>query len=440
MKRFLSILVAVAFALTAMAQSESRKDIDAHPHLANTTLSVYSGPYFFKPIAEAPKGYKPFYISHYGRHGSRHEAHDWYVLSLVELLESADEMNILTPKGKELKAMMTKISEAHHQRYGDLTRVGFEQHKGIARRMYERFKPVFYRGAIIDSRSSDYTRCVLSMAAFNESLKECEPMLETRMDAAIQHKSVVRPSMPFLKDPRYAGRVITGTDEWWLRLSAWAEKHDFSHSCNLVFTNIEPLCKKYNRSMQSIMIDLYKRLDAVQNLGWHDRSFIDSIFSADERHTIYLYENYRWYCRYATTSVENGLKRYAPMQATVNDIISYADLAIEGKNSAAANLRFGHDYYILGLLAVLNCNEYPSGLDISDVDKLNEKWSSYKMVTMASNLQMVLYRSKKSDDILVRFLENENDITLPIKSVEGPFYKWEDVRNYMNERMALICN
>ena len=86
MKRFLSILVAVAFALTAMAQSESRKDIDAHPHLANTTHSVYSGPYFFKPIAEAPKGYKPFYISHYGRHVSRLEAADWYVLSLVELL------------------------------------------------------------------------------------------------------------------------------------------------------------------------------------------------------------------------------------------------------------------------------------------------------------------------------------------------------------------
>ena len=439
MKRFLLISLAALFVATTAVAQTAREEIDKYQHIAMASFSTYAAPYFAKPIAKAPKGYKPFYISHYGRHGSRHEAHDWYVLSLVEMLESADSMNILTPKGKELKAMMIKISEAHHNRYGDLTRVGFEQHKGVARRMYHRFKPIFYRGALIDSRSSDYTRCVLSMAAFNESLKECEPMLETRMDAAIEHKSVVRPSMPFLKDPRYTGRIITGTDDWWLRLSAWAEKNDFSHSCNLVFTNIEPLCKKYNRGVQSIMIDLYKRLDAVQNLGWYDRSFIDSIFSADERHSIYLYENYRWYCRYATTSVENGFKRYAPMQATVNDFISYADLAIEGKNSAAANLRFGHDYYLLGLLAVLNCNEYPSGLDISDVDKLNAQWSSYKMVTMASNLQMVLYRSKKCSDILVRFLENENDITLPIKSVDGPFYKWEDVRNYLNERMALIC-
>jgi hypothetical protein len=34
----------------------------------------------------------------------------------------------------------------------------------------------------------------------------------------------------------------------------------------------------------------------------------------------------------------------------------------------------------------------------------------------------------------VRVLENENDITFPIKSVEGPFYKWEDLRKYINDR------
>jgi hypothetical protein len=27
-------------------------------------------------------------------------------------------------------------------------------------------------------------------------------------------------------------------------------------------------------------------------------------------------------------------------------------------------------------------------------------------------------------------------MTLPINSVEGPFYKWEDVKKYLNERVA----
>jgi hypothetical protein len=126
------------------------------------------------------------------------------------------------------------------------------------------------------------------------------------------------------------------------------------------------------------------------------------------------------------------------MYHLVDDIINYADSAIEGKNSASANLRFGHDYYLLGLLAVLNCNEIRTDLSIQDVEKLGEGWKSYRCISMGSNIQFVFYRSKKNSDVLVRLLENENDITLPIKSVVGPFYKWEDVRKYMTERCNLF--
>ena len=55
---------------------------------------------------------------------------------------------------------------------------------------------------------------------------------------------------------------------------------------------------------------------------------------------------------------------------------------------------------------------------------------------MASNTQFVFYRGKKESDILVRILHNESDITLPIESATAPFYKWEDVKNYLNARTA----
>ena len=79
-----------------------------------------------------------------------------------------------------------------------------------------------------------------------------------------------------------------------------------------------------------------------------------------------------------------------------------------------------------------------SDLDFSDIERFGEIWRSYRIVSMASNVQFVFYRSKKSEDVLVRILENENDITLPIKSVEGPFYKWSDLRSYLNARMDLF--
>ena len=433
MKRFLLISLAALFVATTAVAQTAREEIDKYQHIAMASFSTYAAPYFAKPIAKAPKGYKPFYISHYGRHGSRHESTQDYPNSLVEIFRVADSLGILTAKGKEVKKVAEEIYVAHKDRIGELTRIGFEQHKGIARRMYARFKPVFKSGSIIDSRSSNYTRCILSMAAFNESLKECKPMLETRMDAAEEHQNVVRPIRSATSDYTHKQRIVA-PHAWRDNLNKWMANKDFSHSLNALFTDADLLSKHLNEMKHFIILNIYKRLIFMQNLGWQNLPLIDSIFTADERFYLYLFENYRWYAFYTCATLPDSKRYFAPMYHLVDDIINRADRAIEGKNSASADLRFGHDYYLLGMIAVMNANEIPSELDISSIEQLGETWKSYRVVSMASNLQFVFYRSKKCSDILVRVLENENDITFPIKSVEGPFYKWEDLRKYLNDR------
>ena len=434
MKRFFLILSALFIATIAFAQS-SREEIDKHPHLAISIHSVYGGPYYFEPIAKAPKGYEPFYISHYGRHGSRYEANGKYPAEVVGYFDYADKHGLLTPKGKEAKALFEKIYAAHDGRIGELTQVGAEQHKAIARRMYDRFKPVFQRGAIISSRSSTYTRCILSMAAFNESLKECNPLIETRLIASESDQKMIRPLGPLASD--YHHNIRRDNPHCWDSIvEKWAEKQNFSHVISALFTDIKPICNHFGESEIYVISSIYKRLAFMQNLNWHDRSFVDSIFTTAERHAIYKYENYRLFCIFAGTSLPDSGKYFASMDILVNDIIKYADLAVEGKNSASADLRFGHDYYLLGLLAATNFNEIRMDYDYSDIDKLAEQWRSHQFITMASNMQFVFYRSKKSSDVLVRILHNENDMTLPIKGAEGPFYKWEDVKSYLNARCA----
>ena len=432
MKRFLLLSVALCIASIALAQS-SREEIDAHPHIAMFTHSVYAAPYYFKPIADAPKGYKPFYISHYGRHGSRHESQINYVDYGAKVARIADSLNILTPKGKEVAKYLIWAASLHDGRIGELTRLGVEQHKGIARRMYARFKPVFHRGAIIDSRSSNYTRCILSMAAFNESLKECQPLLETRMDAAEEHQNVARPIRSAVTN--YTHRERNAADhEWHKTFYAWAATKDFEAPLKRMFTDVDALCKATGESKVSLMLQLCKRMAFVQNLGYHDRTLLESVYTPDDIYLLYESECYRWYCSYFGANLPDSKRYLAPMHYLVDDIVKYADLAIEGKNSAVANFRFGHDYYLLALLALINCDQIRSDIDYSSVENVADKWRAYRFMSMASNLQMVFYRSKKSDDVLVRFLENENDITLPLKSVEGPFYKWNDVRKYMTDR------
>ena len=62
-------LLAAAICLRAQVR-DYEAQLQAHPeYLAGTDYLCPTGPVALPP---APKGYKPFYISHYGRHGARY--------------------------------------------------------------------------------------------------------------------------------------------------------------------------------------------------------------------------------------------------------------------------------------------------------------------------------------------------------------------------------
>ncbi|MBR3677634.1 MAG: histidine-type phosphatase [Alistipes sp.] len=438
MKRLFVLLLLLCGLAGAVSAQTAREEIDAHPHIAMATHSVYASPYYFEEIADAPKGYKPFYISHYGRHGSRYEASQRLVSNIVDIFRQADSLGILTPTGRKVKELVERNLVAHDGHIGELTRNGVEQHKGIARRMYHRFKGVFGKGAIVESRASTVRRCIMSMASFNESLKECQPMIETRMDTGDCYQAVIRPTSH--SNPTYPKHITDATigdgQPWFIHLTEWSAKQDMSRPLGVVFTDAKAL--NYKGGEFLLALNIYKRLAFMQNLGWYDRTLLDSIFTPEERYTLYLYDNYNWYNTRMSTHSEFCRHLLSHTRPLVEDIIAYADSAIEGKNSAVANLRFGHDYYLLALLGAISFNECRSDIDVRDVAKFGEEWRGYRMITMASNLQMVLYRSKKSEDVLVRFLHNENDVTLPIESETAPFYKWNDVKTYLLARLAYL--
>ena len=49
---------------------------------------------------------------------------------------------------------------------------------------------------------------------------------------------------------------------------------------------------------------------------------------------------------------------------------------------------------------------------------------------MCGNIQLVFYRKKASEDILVKPLLNEREVTLPIPTDVAPYYHWKDLRKY----------
>lgn len=141
-------------------------------------------PLDFAPQTRAPKGYKPFYVSHYGRHGSRYLIGDRDYKWLVDLFEEAHREGALSDLGEDTRQRLLKVWEEAEGHGGDLTPLGVRQHRGIAERMYAAFPEAFKGNPSISARSTVVLRCAMSMVAFGDRLKELNPNLRISYEAS----------------------------------------------------------------------------------------------------------------------------------------------------------------------------------------------------------------------------------------------------------------
>lgn len=124
--------------------------------------------------------------------------------------------------------------------------------------------------------------------------------------------------------------------------------------------------------------------------------------------------------------------RYA-MIPILRDIIKKADNVINGTTQRLADLRFGHDTCIGPLTVLMGINgadQDPE--DPYQVKNIYQNWQTGK----ASNIQLVFYRGKKGQDILVKCLLNGSEASLPLPTDNFPYYKWNDFKKFYTDR----CN
>ena len=94
MKNLLFLFVAAVVNICAFAQA-SLEEIAATPGKAGGVYYAYPEPEILQ--TPAPNGYKPFYISHYGRHGSRYLISDNDYTAPRDILRRAADADALTP-------------------------------------------------------------------------------------------------------------------------------------------------------------------------------------------------------------------------------------------------------------------------------------------------------------------------------------------------------
>ena len=102
----------------------------------------------------------------------------------LRTLERADSVGVLTEKGRATMVKLRRMYEESYKRWGELTPLGAEQHRQIARRMYERFPSVFADSVWVDAKSTVVIRCILSMENELLELLRHNPRLKIRHDAS----------------------------------------------------------------------------------------------------------------------------------------------------------------------------------------------------------------------------------------------------------------
>lgn len=416
MRKILALFVLCVPLITVSAQT-SLQEITETPQKSGGVLYAY--PFKGENYTAPPKGYEAFYISHFGRHGSRYLINDDEYKWPLELLESASVARALTPLGEDVLGKLKQVWEEARGRGGDLSPLGVRQHRGIAERMYNSYPQIFDSNLDISARSTLVTRCILSMDAFCERLKELNPGLNISRNASHRHMPDICP--PYSPE---AEAFRSSKDTWREEYRKFEESHiKPDRLVNSLFSDKTFITEKVNPS--ALMKALGEIAGSVQNMEVNV-SFYD-IFTTEELFDIWQCKNYHNYVVDGPSSKSAGatIRMINPL---LKDIMDKADDIIQSKGKGAT-LRFGHDGNLIPLLALMhvqNCYE-----SISNTADFYKVWSNFKTVPMASNIQIVFYRKSGSDDILVKFLHNEKEVLItPVKSDISPFYKWKDVENF----------
>jgi len=417
MKRILFSLLFTIVSISAWTQSISVLDqLKADPRKAYGTDYPY--PCVKVQLTKEPRGYKPFYISHYARHGSRYYwSRDLYN-ELDTLLTTAHEQQLLTADGEAFYRKFMAAKEELKTGVTELTQLGWEQHQFIARTMYNNFPEVFKKGGNVLAISSLSGRCVISMSAFCQELVQCNPKIEIReqssrftLDGVVptDGQNPVKHNYPKAR-PRYEANRDQFKGDNSLRKRILPR----------VFTDVEKLPGNAHH-IASNLINLYTSLPNIGHEGMMGNIITDEeIMNQWENDNL---GSYSW--------VFTDQYRMIPI---LQDILKKADDVIEGRSDHISDLRFGHDSCLGPLTVLMGIN----GADLDPTDPYEVKncyqnWETCK----ASNIQLVFYRGKKgTHDILVKCLLNGVEASLPIATEQFPYYKWSDFKNFYTTR----CN
>lgn len=417
--KYATLCLLAVLNLTATAQT-SRTELRAHLDLASGNYCNYPNP--TGHVTPAPDGYEPFYVTHYGRHGARYMTDNKAYDYTITKLDTAKTLGLLTPYGEDVLRRLNIAAADASQRAGDLTQLGGRQHRAIAHRLCVNYPSLMQQAISVKANSSTVRRCMLSMANFCQELMIMNPSLTITMDASehdmyyiIPNDSIEIPKSEtdaalYEKLDTFRHQMLNGRHQFEKLFTDPAHAGEFIDHY------------KFTNGLWNIAADM----DCLPELGL---SFKD-LFTDDEYIDGFRAYNASW-CLWEGL-MPGSQHNYYAIYPLLRNFLDEADIALaSGKPSV--RLRFGHDSVVLPFAFILGVKEAICGID--DMEDLHNHFAIFRLIPMAGNVQLIFFKKEGSDDILVKFLMNENETSIPIPTDCFPFYHWKDVRSYYRKML-----
>ena len=411
MKRLILFLCAVFSVVAAGAQGIDSVLFSEYKENVFRT-AVNTCPYEYLPGRQtaAPKGYKPFYISHYGRHGSRSNWEGKTYANVLAGYDSAAKAGILTPAGEAAREQISEVVRLHDHMDGRLTGLGQQEHRQIAGRMYENYKEVFTKGSKkVFAVSSLVPRCIISMSASTGELLSRQKDLDIHWDTGETFQKYV--------SSEHSGEARKGIRSI---LSDYRGQHvpDTAAFYAKVFTDSRA-ARAITGNAVTFMQQTFDMATACPAFGLDGRLF--RLFSAEELYWYAQAISMNFYLGHCN-SAEFGDERMERARLVIKDIVEKADNAI-ATGEYCADLRYGHDYQLLALSSLLGLEGVAERLDKSSC----VNWAGWRYTPFAGNVQLIFYRNKEGN-VLVKPLLNERETRI-VGLRGGPYYDWDDLKD-----------
>lgn len=379
-----------------------------------------------------PAGFKPVFINHVGRHGSRFFTKAGSDHMVFDILNKAQSQKALTPLGQQLLGMTEHFVAIQKENYENITGLGKEEQACIAKRMLSNYADAF-KGNGLEIVATHKVRTQQSASAFLSSFNNYKgnkqsTIVPDSLDTTLRFYDLSPAYQAYKKSTAVSAPVDTLLKDAKTATMAKA-------ICKRIFKPgfaTEPI------EFTIGLYDMYcGRFSIIEEMKQHSLTNKSIDFGI-----AFNSQQLQWldFINGAEDFYEKGAARDTlGIQATVaapllNDFIKSTSAIIDHTKQEDAILRFTHAEAISPFATLLGIPQ--ASVPAASVYEYNKHWSAAAIIPLSANIQWIVYSN--GTEYLVKALLNEKEVALPVPTVQYPYYKWSDVNAYYLQKLKNI--